>query len=182
MREWTPVMRPTEHERSFHAIARLLVVVVIVFCAGCSSGASESKKPNCEAMIQNGIAATIEGQPFDLQCGIVLPGGNHDGEQLWADAPEGMTMRFSSSPMDCATSTWGKFVEASIWAQAPGTYEWAEALLWDARKGEKIIGYPDLSATIVIDEVTDTSVRGSIDVQYYQSASAVGSFEVKKCF
>lgn len=174
-------MRPNEQERPFHATEGLLVVVVVVLCAACSSGASESKDPYCEAMIQNGIAAVIEGQPFDLECGIVLAGGDYDGEQLWADAPEGMTMRFSSSPMDCATSTWGKFVEASIWARAPGTYDWAQALIWDAKR-EKVIGYPDLSATIVIDEVTDTTVKGSIDVHHYLETSAVGTFEVKRCF
>ncbi len=90
-------------------------------------------------------------------------------------------MRFSSSPMDCATSTWGKFVEASIWARETGTYDWAQALIWDAKR-EKIIGYPDLSATIVVDEVTEESVKGSIDVNYCTTASAVGTFEVKKCF
>ncbi|MBE7480602.1 MAG: hypothetical protein HS104_11555 [Polyangiaceae bacterium] len=181
MLEWTPVMRPTERERQVHATAELLGIVGVVLCAGCSSDASESKEPHCEPMSQNGITAIIEGQPFDLKCGIVVAGGDHDGEQLWADAPEGMTMRFSSSPMDCAMSTWGKFVEASIWAREPGTYDWAQALIWDAKR-EKVIGYPDLSATIVIDEVTDTSVKGSIDVHYYLETSAVGSFEVKKCF
>ncbi|MBK8998925.1 MAG: hypothetical protein IPM35_24650 [Myxococcales bacterium] len=161
--------------------ARALGIAAVMLCAACSSGASETKEPHCEPMIQNGIDAAIEGQPFDLKCGIVVAGGDYDGAQQWADAPAGMTMRFSSSPMDCTTSTWGKFVEASIWAREPGTYDWAQALISDAKR-EKVIGYPDLSATIVIDEVTETSVKGSIDVNHYLGTSAVGTFEVKKCF
>ncbi len=72
MPERTPVMRPTEAEPQLQATTRLLVIFVVALGAGCSSGPSESKEPHCESMIQNGIAATIEGQPFDLKCGIVV--------------------------------------------------------------------------------------------------------------
>lgn len=156
----------------------------MVLCAGCSSDAEE---PHCEPIIQNGISASIDGKPFELKCGVATAGGSESGATVYADAPKGMTVRLSNAPIDCSSnlsnagSLQGKHVYTAVWARVPGTYDVAEAMIWDVA-GKYATGYPDFSSTTVIDDVTETSVTGSIDVHYYTTASAVGSFEVKRCF
>lgn len=137
-------------------------------------------------MLQDGITANVNGAPFDLRCGIVVAGGSQNSEKLFAKAPEGMNIQMTSGGIDCSShlrTGWpkGNHIDIAIWARDPGTYDGASATIWNVT-GSHADGYPDLSATIVIDEVTDTTVKGSIDVNYYTMASAVGSFEVKRCF
>ncbi|MCE7890984.1 MAG: hypothetical protein DYH12_15020 [Sorangiineae bacterium PRO1] len=137
-------------------------------------------------MIQDGITAGVNGAPFDLKCGIVVAGGNQSGEKLFAKAPEGMNIQMTSGVIDCSShfrTGWpkGKHIDIGIWARDPGTYDGASAAIWNVT-GSHADGFPDLAATIVIDEVTETSVKGSIDVHYYLETSAVGTFEVKRCF
>lgn len=128
----------------------------------------------------------MNGPAFDLKCGVVMAGGSESGEKLYAKAPQGMDIQMTSGVIDCGShfrTGWpkGKHIDIGIWAREPATYDGASATIWNVT-GSHADGYPDLSATIVIDEVTDTSVRGSIDVNYYTFATAVGSFEVKRCF
>lgn len=162
----------------------LAQIAVFISCGACSS---ESDERNCERIVQNGITAMIEGQPFAVRCGVALPGGHESIATLYAKAPQGMTVQLSSDAIDCSsnlsTQSWplGKHVSTSVWAREPGTYDGAEAMIWTLA-GNHGTGYPDLSSTTVIDAVTESTVQGSIDINYHTTTSAIGTFEVKRCF